>query len=196
MKPGSWFNAIFFKPFYVIRAMIQAVPWIIRNRPAATKPGVFKFMTALRTFPPPFPTNDLKIGAAGFCWGGYFTIQLAHNTPSARVIRHESQLNSSTIQPLIDCGYTAHPSNVKVPSDIEPVELPLSVIVGDIDIQMKGPLGVKTKEILEGKSKDNEVVIIPGAKQFVSPQPRTCLRLVKYCYENIMPLLARRTASK
>jgi len=52
-----------------------------------------------------------------------------------------------------------------VPGDIEAVALPLSVIVGDNDHAMKGPLALQMKEILEVKKKgDHEVIIVPGAK--------------------------------
>jgi dienelactone hydrolase len=129
------------------------------------KPRIFNFFKALRTSPPPFPTNDLKIGAAGFCWGGYYTILLAHDIPSSRVQRNESQASSAALQPLIDCAFTAHPSMVTVPKDIEGVNLPLSVAVGNEDMAMKGTLILQVKEILEVKKKgDHEVVIMPGAK--------------------------------
>ena len=109
-------------------------------------------------------TLGAMIGAAGFCWGGKYTILLAADTPSSRVARHSSQ-KSAGIQSLIDCGFTAHPSMVTVPGDIEAVKLPLSIIVGDNDHAMKGPLVLQTKEILEVKKKgDHEVVIVPGAK--------------------------------
>jgi hypothetical protein len=66
MAPGSWFTALFYKPLYILKAITMAVPWMIKNRFSVTKPRVFEFVKALRTSPPPFETNDLKIGAAGF----------------------------------------------------------------------------------------------------------------------------------
>jgi dienelactone hydrolase len=164
MKPASWLTTILYKPLYVIKAMFLMIPWIISVRTSITKPRVFGFFQALRTSPPPFPTSDLKIGAAGFCWGGRYTILLAADTPSSRVVRHESQ-KATGLQPLIDCAFTAHPSMVSVPADIEAVTVPLSVSIGNEDMAMKGPLIQQMKEILEVKKKgDHEVVILPGAK--------------------------------
>lgn len=89
---------------------------------------------------------------------------LAADTPSSRVARHSSQ-KSTGIESLIDCSFTAHPSFVTVPKDIDAVTLPLSVAVGNEDMAMKGPLIQQMKEILEVKKKgDHEVVILPGAK--------------------------------
>ncbi|TVY33575.1 Protein AIM2, partial [Lachnellula cervina] len=70
MKPGSWLTAVVYKPAYILQTLIQTIPWFIKTRVSVAKPRVFKFVQALRTSPPPFPTDNLKIGAAGFCWGG------------------------------------------------------------------------------------------------------------------------------
>ena len=66
MEPASWLTTILYKPIYVFQAMIQVIPFLIKTRLSVTKPRVFNFVQALRTSAPPFPTNDLKIGAAGF----------------------------------------------------------------------------------------------------------------------------------
>jgi hypothetical protein len=165
MKPASWFTTLFYKPFYFLKVTSYFVPWVIKTRPGVSKPRILKFFSALRISPPPFPTPDLKIGVAGFCWGGKYTILLTHDTPSSRVQRHESQTLSSSIEPLIDCAFTAHPSMVSMPKEIEAVNLPLSVAVGNEDMAMGGKDILKMKEILEVKKKgDHEVVIMPGAK--------------------------------
>lgn len=135
------------------------VPFAIRCRESVAKPRVFGFVRALRTSP---DTANLKIGAAGFCWGGLYAIKLAQDTPSSRVHRHGSEAGG--VQPLIDAAFTAHPSMVKVPTDIVGVTVPLSIAVGDVDFVMKFPDVQKSKSILEKKSDDHEVVIYPGAK--------------------------------
>jgi dienelactone hydrolase len=90
---------------------------------------------------------------------------LAHDTPSSRVHRHSSQKSSSTLEPLIDCAFTAHPSSIVVPGDVAAITIPTSVAVGEEDMAMKGPQIQQMKEILEVKKKgDHEVNIIPGAK--------------------------------
>ena len=54
---------------------------------------------------------------------------------------------------------------MSVPKDIEAVNIPLSVAVGNEDMAMGGKDILKMKEILEVKKKgDHEVVIMPGAK--------------------------------
>jgi len=66
---------------------------------------------------------------------------------------------------LIDAGFTAHPSLLKIPADINPVTLPLSIVLGDKDPSFKLARVQQTKAILE-KEEDGqyEVLIIPGAK--------------------------------
>lgn len=97
-------------------------------------------------------------------WGGKHTILLAHDTPSSRIQRHESQINSTTISPLIDCAFTAHPSSIVVPTDIDGITIPISVAIGEKDMAMTAPAIQQMKQILEKKKDDNEVLIIPGAK--------------------------------
>lgn len=54
---------------------------------------------------------------------------------------------------------------ISMPGDIEGVNVPMSVVVGDTDMAMGGKDILRMKEILEVKKKgDHEVVIIPGAK--------------------------------
>jgi dienelactone hydrolase len=154
-KPASWFTTIFYKPLYILRVIGMIIPVLFNNRESKAKPRIFNFFRALRISPPPFPTNNLKLGAAGFCWGGRYTILLCGGRGLSAIDAPE---------PLIDCGFTAHPSLVSVPKDIEAVKLPLSVAVGNEDSAMKGPLIQQMKEILEKKKDDHECVIMPGAK--------------------------------
>lgn len=161
---STWITTLLIKPLWIAQMATMIIPWFVSNRPALAKPRIFSFFQALRTSAPPFDTDNLKIGAAGFCWGGKYTIHLAANTPSSRVIRHQSQIGSPALAPLIDCGFTAHPSMVKVPKDIEEVTVPMSVAIGDVDMAMSGPLILKMKDVLEKKSEGHEVVVMPGAK--------------------------------
>lgn len=167
MAPSSLFHTILYKPLYAFQAMYHALPWLLTTRPGVCRPRILKFFKALRTSPPPFETPSLMIGVCGFCWGGQYTFMLAKDLPSSRVKCHESQTSaaSGNEKPLIDCAFTAHPSFVKVPKDVEAVTIPLSVAIGETDMAMSGPLIRQMKEILEVKKKgDNEVVIMPGAK--------------------------------
>jgi dienelactone hydrolase len=101
-------------------------------------------------------TSSLPVGAAGFCWGGKFTAILCNDSfegkPNAR----------------IDAGFVAHPSQLDIPSDIRDIVKPLSVAVGDNDMQL-GTAGLeKLKTLLDVRTTQNglkqEVVVYPDAK--------------------------------
>jgi dienelactone hydrolase len=136
------------------QALRMLVPFFIVNRQSAAQPRIFKFVAAVRTAP---ETAWLKVGAAGFCWGGKYTMLLAHDQPSSRVAV------GGRLQPLIECGFTAHPSLVSLPSDIERVQRPLSVAVGNEDAAMS-TAGIRQMEGILKKGDDHEVVILEGAK--------------------------------
>ncbi|KAH8654735.1 Alpha/Beta hydrolase protein [Ilyonectria robusta] len=165
MEPAPWFDTIFYKPITAIQWMTIALPWILKTRLPVTRARVFSFIQALRTSSPPFPTNNLKIGVAGFCWGGKHTLLLAQDEPSSRVRRHNSQINSANPEPLIDCAFTAHPALIEVPRDIEDIAIPTNVAIGDEDTFMKVSLVKQMKHVLEVENKgSHEVTILPGAR--------------------------------
>jgi len=118
--------------------------FLITNRPNKITPKVTTFFKAIREAP---ETKDLKVGAAGYCWGGKYIAILAHGP-----------------EPLIDAGFTAHPSNLNMPSDIENVKAPLCISIGDIDVGMKEAVVLQAKAILEKKDGNHEVYILPGAE--------------------------------
>ena len=127
------------------------VPFLYLNRIAATRPRVFKFFNDLRASQ---EGMRLPIGAAGFCWGGLYTVLLCHGA---------EKVNGKT---LVDFGYTAHPSNLTMPGDMEGVELPLSIIIGDKDFVMPAPQVEQAQRILNKKDQSGkyEVTVIPGAR--------------------------------
>jgi len=128
------------------------IPFLYYTRPSIAKPRVYKFFHALRTN----EATSLPLGAAGFCWGGKHVFLLCSDSEKA-----------SNGKSLIDCGFTAHPSNLAIPADAQAVSLPLSVAVGDVDMAMPIKQVKQMKKILEGKGRGEEthtVVVIPGAK--------------------------------
>jgi dienelactone hydrolase len=129
--PAGILASVFVKPILAVRLALKFIPWFIQTRPAICHPRVTGFLGALRTNAPPFETKNLKIGAAGYCWGGKHAVLLSHDDPARHVVRHESQTLSKDPMPLIECAFTAHPSMLNVPKDIDAVRLPLSVAVGD-----------------------------------------------------------------
>jgi len=167
---ASIFETVVYKPVYIVKALMHAIPWKNKTNAALTHPGVVSFIQSLRTSAPPFQTGDLKIGVAGFCWGGKHAFMLAADKPEFRVVRHESQARAGEgkEERLVDAVFTAHPSYIDVPGDCEQVSVPMSVAVGDADMAMKAPLVMKMKGILEGKNVGGEknyvVEVIKGAK--------------------------------
>ncbi|KAI3542944.1 dienelactone hydrolase [Colletotrichum filicis] len=93
-----------------------------------------------------------RSSVAGFCWGGKFTVLL-------------SQLAAGPFggERLIDCGFTAHPSFLTLPGDLEKVVLPLSVANGDDDMMMPRARMVEAKSVLGKKGEDFEIVEYVGA---------------------------------
>ena len=128
------------------------VPFLYSQRLSVTKPRVFDFFATLRE------STTLPIGAAGFCWGGKFAVLLCADIEK-----------TSSGKSLIDAGYTAHPSQLAMPTDIEQVKLPLCISNGTLDIQLK-PEGMETiKRIFKEKEKEFgtgrfEMNVIEGAR--------------------------------
>ena len=133
-----------------MRIVASFAQFLIYNRFAVAKPRVYKFFHDLRAN----EAASLPVGAAGFCWGGMYVFLLCSDS--------EKAANGKS---LVDCGFTAHPSNLAIPADAQNVNLPLSMVIGDVDFLMPLAQVQQTKAILEEKGKDmHEVVIIPGAK--------------------------------
>jgi len=118
------------------------------NRQSVAGPRIYNFFKAFRAN----EGSSLPVGVAGFCWGGLWTAKLCADTEKTADGRS-----------LIDAGFTAHPSMLSVPADIERVKLPLSIANGTKDFQLTPPLMEQTKEIFS--KKDNcELVVFDGAK--------------------------------
>lgn len=126
------------------------IPFSILNRVAVAQPRINKFFQDLQAD----NISGLPVGAAGYCWGGKFVFLLCSDFEKA-----------AGGKSLINCGFAAHPSSLVIPNDAEDVALPLSVIVGDVDMVLPIAKAQSMKEILEKKEKDkHEAIIIPGAK--------------------------------
>lgn len=133
------------------------VPFFLTNRQSVVQARLSSFISGIRTSP---STSSLKVGAAGFCWGGKYAFLLTHDTPKSRI----NVPGSSEPQPLIDCAFAAHPSMLSVPADVERVQRPLSVAVGDTDMALSVEGIRSVQAILTKKGEDHEVVILEGGK--------------------------------
>ncbi|CAG9983916.1 unnamed protein product [Clonostachys byssicola] len=167
MEPKTWSESLC-KPYYIFHALRLALPFRTKASIPITHPRVISFLQDIRRAEAPFPTENLKVGVAGFCWGAKHGVLLAHDKAESRVQRHTSQKSSgqSEPQPLIDAFFAAHPSYFEVPQDIDAIVVPTSIAVGDADMAMKGPVAQQAKKALEAKSDagQHEFVIMPGAK--------------------------------
>ncbi|KAG9231137.1 dienelactone hydrolase [Amylocarpus encephaloides] len=141
----SFFTTLFYKPIWLIRVIIAAIPFLLYNGEKVVKPKVFNFHQALKNDP---ATSKLSLGTAGFCWGGKYAILLSQQ------------------EGLIDAAFTAHPSKMKFPDDWEEVKVPLSVAIGDVDMGIKVDMVKDIKKLLEEERKEgrHKLIIYPGAK--------------------------------
>ncbi|KAI8185397.1 hypothetical protein K4K51_011659 [Colletotrichum sp. SAR 10_75] len=166
----SWLYKLFYLYPVGAATMIRYfVPLLLATRAGVLVPRIANFLRALRLDPPsPLPrpststsasadgaggetsasaaAKGLKIGVAGFCWGGKYAIQLA-----------QGMAGPFGEERLIDIAYTAHPSMVSVPGDLEKVALPLSIANGDDDMMMPRAKMALAKDIL-GKKGNCEVL--------------------------------------
>ncbi|KAH7364742.1 Alpha/Beta hydrolase protein [Rhexocercosporidium sp. MPI-PUGE-AT-0058] len=161
----TWLSAIIHKPQWAVSLLRLAIPWKSACAPEKTHPGIVSFVQAIRSSPAPFSTQDLKIGIAGFCWGGKHAFMLAQSSAKdqpATAIQKEGQK-------LVDCIFTAHPSYITLPTEVSSLAIPTSVIVGDADTVLKHAQALEMKKILDAKNGAEgegkyEMVILEGGK--------------------------------
>ncbi|KAK1445325.1 dienelactone hydrolase [Colletotrichum cuscutae] len=135
----SWWRKYFVVAPVMVATMLRyLIPLVVATRSSVVVPRIENYLRA--------------IGVAGFCWGGKFTVLL-------------SQLAAGPFggERLIDCGFTAHPSFLTLPGDLEKVVLPLSVANGDDDMMMPRARMVEAKSVLGKKGEDFEIVEYVGA---------------------------------
>ena len=126
-------------------------------RASVCKPRIFSFFSSLRSSTP------LPVGAAGFCWGGKYVTLLCQDIEK-----------SSSGKSLLDCGFTAHPSQLVLPADMEAVKMPLSISNGSKDYQLKSEGNEMIKQVFarkevelnadEIRGKMFEMTIVEGAR--------------------------------
>lgn len=132
------------------RAAYHFIPFMFYNRQAVTKPQIFDFFKSLRQH----EAANLPVGTAGFCWGGRYVTLLCHDSEKA-----------SNGKSLVDAGFTAHPSMLVLPGDIEAVQKPLSIANGTLDIALTVPGMEQVKAIFAEKEQGKfELVVYEGAK--------------------------------
>ncbi|KAK0631478.1 Alpha/Beta hydrolase protein [Immersiella caudata] len=151
--------------------MLATVPalgsFLVRNRESVVTPRVQAFMKAVRSSEDPEHPGEGKVprvGIAGFCWGGGYTVRLTHDREENKVVCADG-----VERHVVDCAFTAHPTWVDIPADVEAVMRPLSVANGEDDKWMGTEKWEKLKGILARKNEEageevHESVEYKGAK--------------------------------
>ncbi len=94
----------------------------------------------------------MSVGCAGFCWGGKWVTLLVGGREKA-----------ADGQFLVECGFTAHPSALDIPADLEKVVQPLSIAHASLDIALGPAAFKKMRQVMDQKSYC-ELVVYEGAK--------------------------------
>ena len=140
------------KPLHAVRLIALAAPFLYKNGPAATWPKVRDWCALLRESQGP-AERGLPIGAAGYCWGGKYAVRLVG-----------SDALTAAGKPLVDAAFTAHPSKLDIPADVERVARPLSIAIGDRDVVLNEAGRKQVEAILDGKEGvQTEFVLFEGA---------------------------------
>jgi dienelactone hydrolase len=130
------------------------IPFLWFTRQAVCEPKIRTWMAGFRDTVERDSNNGEKdgkmIGAAGFCWGGKYAFLLSRRSAAGG--------------PLLDCAFTAHPSNLVLPVDAQMVASPMCVVVGDRDVLLPVGKVEQMKEVLEAEEGLGcEVTVLPGA---------------------------------
>ena len=105
------------------------ISWIRRHGDAVSLPIIHKFCDALRS--PEFGIT--RLGVQGYCWGGRYALILAASGHA-------------------DAFLAAHPSGIKVPAEVEPVQRPGCFILAKGDAAFGDAAVRRTRAILEAKA--------------------------------------------
>ncbi|CAK7231527.1 hypothetical protein SBRCBS47491_007961 [Sporothrix bragantina] len=146
-------GSVFVKPFHLAKAMTGFVPFILTNRIGKSYPRVKAWFEELRKA----EGADAKIAAAGFCWGGKHVLLMSHNI-TVDVAGKPA--------PLINVGFTGHPSFMEVPADVaETMTVPVSFAIGELDAGLPADKVAEIRKIVEAKPAPvtGEVVVYEGA---------------------------------
>ncbi|EGX91592.1 Dienelactone hydrolase [Cordyceps militaris CM01] len=121
------------KIYHLFWAVLDVIPFFYHCNPSSTFPVVKGFFTQLRKD----EGATQSVGAAGFCWGGKHVVLLSqgHAAVDGR--------------PLLDAGFTAHPSMLRIPSDIAKIRRPVSFALAAKDDQIPAAKAARLKALVE-----------------------------------------------
>ena len=120
---ATGFTAQLAKLWHALYIARYFVTFFLFCRDSVARPRIADFLRALKAQTHP----DLPVATAGFCWGGKFVTELCWDGEMNRGRGGER---------VTCCGFTAHPSRLAFPGDVEMVRLPWSVAAAEIDFMM------------------------------------------------------------
>lgn len=132
--PFAWL----IKGYHFLKLVWRGWPFLKNDKAHLVRPRVISFFRGLASSHPGLP-----VATAGYCWGGQWVVELCKNS--------EDQRNEDG-KPLVVCGFTAHPSRLKIPTDFEEVQMPLSVAAAGIDQQIPVAKAKQIEGILKAKT--------------------------------------------
>jgi dienelactone hydrolase len=113
-------------------------PWMLKHREAIVQPQIDSFIRAVKSVP-----GTGKVGVIGFCWGGRYAILAAAGNA--------------------DASYACHPSLLTLPADLEVVQKPLSLAVGEKDSLLDDKQIGTIMEVLGKKTTvPHEIIVYEG----------------------------------
>jgi dienelactone hydrolase len=128
-------------------ALRYAVPFLLRANPSYAKcyAPCLEYARQVRRAMDP----GAKLGVAGFCWGGYQSINLCKEATEA-----------GGSERLIDAEFCAHPSRLKLPDDVVNAVLafktPVAIAHSTQDMSLKNEEMLKTEAALREKTGEGE----------------------------------------
>ncbi|GAP86722.1 putative dienelactone hydrolase family protein [Rosellinia necatrix] len=146
LAPKSWTETLSM-PYHALALVGSVIPSIALNRPGKTFPIVKAFMESLRRN----EAAHLPVGVTGYCWGGKHVVSLAEGF-------------KIDDKPLIDVGFTAHPSFLNLFDEIEKMTVPVSFAIGDKDNQVSLKQAEQLEKIVTSKpdGQKGECRVYPG----------------------------------
>ncbi|KAI0390104.1 dienelactone hydrolase family protein [Xylariaceae sp. FL0594] len=147
LEPKTWYDT-FTRPYHFLSLMSAIVSAIYLNRFGKTFPVAKRFMTSLRQN----EAANLPVGVAGYCWGGKHVVLLCEG------------FKTEDGKPLVDAGFTAHPSFLGLYGEIERLKVPVSFAVGDLDNRVSSEQAKRIEEIVLAKpdGQRGECRVYPG----------------------------------
>ncbi|KAF1996178.1 hypothetical protein P154DRAFT_525750 [Amniculicola lignicola CBS 123094] len=144
MEPVSTFDILgqAARVFHTLRALSYFGPFFWRafpSSPACTTPCLDYARNVKADLPP-----GAKLGAAGFCWGGYQSLNVCAEPAVA-----------GGTERLIDAQFTAHPSGLKLPDDlvkaVTTFKTPVAVAQAENDFATKTKLVEDSEALIRQK---------------------------------------------